>query len=63
MLRQTTQIPVAALYARLSSDDELQGESNSTMNQRRVLETCSRDHNILNYRFYADVPVTIGLIN
>ena len=54
MLRQTTQIPVAALYARLSRDDELQGESNSIMNQRRILETYCRDHNILNYRFFVD---------
>ena len=54
MLRQTTQIPVAALYARLSRDDELQGESNSIMNQRRILEAYCRDHNILNYRFFVD---------
>jgi DNA invertase Pin-like site-specific DNA recombinase len=54
MLRQTTQIPVAALYARLSRDDELQGESNSIMNQRRILETYCSDHNILNYRFFVD---------
>ena len=34
MLRQTTQTtPVTALYARLSKDDELQGESNSISNQ------------------------------
>ncbi len=54
MLRQTTQIPVAALYARLSRDDELQGESNSIMNQRRILEAYCREHNILNYRFFVD---------
>ena len=54
MLRQTTQIPVAALYARLSRDDELQGESNSIVNQRRILEAYCRDHNILNYRFFVD---------
>lgn len=35
-------------------DDELQGESNSIMNQRRILETYCRDHNILNYRFFVD---------
>ena len=33
MIRQTTQLaPVTALYARLSKDDELQGESNSISN-------------------------------
>ena len=40
MIRQTTQLaPVTALYARLSKDDELQGESNSISNQKRILET------------------------
>ena len=35
MLRQTNQTnPVTALYARVSKDDELQGESNSISNQR-----------------------------
>ena len=45
MLRQTTQTtPVTALYARLSKDDELQGESNSISNQKRILETYAREH-------------------
>ena len=40
MIRQTTQLaPVTALYARLSKDDELQGESNSISNQKRILES------------------------
>ena len=37
MIRQTTQLaPVTALYARLSKDDELQGESNSISNQALI---------------------------
>jgi DNA invertase Pin-like site-specific DNA recombinase len=52
MSRQTT--PVAALYARLSKDDELQGESNSISNQKRILESYAREHGITNYRFYVD---------
>ena len=37
MIRQTTQsAPVTALYARLSKDDELQGESNSISNQELI---------------------------
>ena len=52
MIRQTTQLaPVTALYARLSKDDELQGESNSISNQKRILETYARDNGFLNYRF------------
>lgn len=39
MLRQTTQRnPVTALYARLSKDDELQGDSNSILNQELLDE-------------------------
>lgn len=38
MLRQTAQIPIAALYARLSRDDELQGESNSIMNHANAVQ-------------------------
>jgi site-specific DNA recombinase len=54
MLRQTTQTPIAALYARLSRDDELQGESNSVVNQKRILEAYCRDHGIVNYMFFVD---------
>lgn len=39
MLRQTNQQPITALYPRLSHEDELQGESNSISNQKRILET------------------------
>ena len=38
MLRQTNQQPITALYPRLSHEDELQGESNSISNQKRILE-------------------------
>ena len=38
MLRQTTQ-KITALYPRLSHEDELQGESNSISNQKRIIET------------------------
>ena len=55
MLRQTNQTAaVAALYARLSKDDELQGESNSISNQKRMLESYAREHGIMNYRFFVD---------
>ena len=38
MLRQATQNLITALYQRLSHEDELQGESNSISNQKRILE-------------------------
>ncbi len=42
MLRQTTQQLITALYPRLSHEDELQGESNSISNQKRILETYAK---------------------
>ena len=41
MIRQATQNLITALYPRLSHEDELQGESNSISNQKRILETYS----------------------
>ena len=42
--QQNNEAPVTALYARLSRDDELQGESNSISNQKRILENYAREH-------------------
>ena len=58
--QQSNEAPVTALYARLSRDDELQGESNSISNQKRILETYAREHGMMNYRFYVDGCVIIG---
>jgi DNA invertase Pin-like site-specific DNA recombinase len=52
--QQSNEAPVTALYARLSRDDELQGESNSISNQKRILENYAREHGMMNYRFYVD---------
>ena len=55
MLRQqTNQTPITALYCRLSRDDELQGESNSISNQRRMLESYCRDHGLKNCQYFVD---------
>ena len=55
MLRQqTTQAPITALYCRLSRDDELHGESNSILNQKRILETYAKEHNLVPYEFFVD---------
>ncbi len=52
--QQTTTAPITALYCRLSRDDELQGESNSISNQKRILETYARDHGLIPYLFFVD---------
>ena len=45
---------ITALYERLSRDDELQGESNSITNQKRLLEEYARNHNLTNTVHFTD---------
>ena len=54
MLRQTTKQLITALYPRLSHEDELQGESNSISNQKRILETYAKQNGFTNLRWYTD---------
>ncbi len=56
MLRQTTQQLITALYPRLSHEDELQGESNSISNQKRILETYAKQNGFL---ICAGTPTTV----
>ena len=52
----TTNYPdnITALYARLSQEDALDGESNSIANQRNILERYAQEHRFPNPRFYVD---------
>ena len=43
-----------ALYERLSRDDELQGESNSILNQKKYLEDYARSQGFRNIRHFSD---------
>ena len=45
---------IAALYVRLSQDDELKGESNSITHQKAILEDYAISNGFFNYHFYAD---------
>lgn len=54
MLRHTTQKLITALYPRLSHEDELQGESNSISNQKRILEAYAKQNGFSNLRWYTD---------
>ena len=45
---------VTALYCRLSRDDELQGDSNSIINQKSILQRFAEDHHFPNPCFYVD---------
>ena len=54
MIQSTGQYKITALYARLSSDDELQGDSNSIIHQKQILETYAAEHSLGNCQFYVD---------
>ena len=43
---------VSPLYERLSRDDELQGESNSISNQKKILKKYALDRGYTNIQFY-----------
>ncbi len=45
---------ITALYERLSRDDELDGESNSIMNQKHYLQNYADAHGFLNCKHYTD---------
>lgn len=45
---------ITALYCRLSRDDELQGDSNSIVNQKAILSKYANEHNFPNPTFFVD---------
>ncbi len=45
---------ITALYERLSRDDDLQGESNSIINQKRYLEDYAKKNGLANIRHFTD---------
>ena len=45
---------ITALYCRLSRDDDLQGESNSIVNQKAILKKYADDHNFPNTLYFVD---------
>ncbi len=45
---------ITALYERLSRDDELSGDSNSIVNQKKMLEKFATEQGFINLRHYTD---------
>ena len=45
---------ITALYCRLSRDDELQGDSNSIVNQKEILRRYAEENQFPNPRFFVD---------
>ena len=51
-MRQSDKI--TALYCRLSRDDELQGDSNSIVNQKNILSKYAKENGLKNLQFFVD---------
>jgi len=60
-MNSNKQEKVAILYQRLSKDDELNGESNSIQNQRRMLEEYAERNSFTPYESIAEM-ITPSLI-
>ena len=45
---------ITALYCRLSRDDELQGDSNSILNQKAILQKFADENGFGNTMFFVD---------
>ena len=52
---------ITALYPRLSRDDDIQGDSNSIVNQKKLLSKYAKDHHFPNPKFYVDDGYTYKL--
>lgn len=57
-MRQSNQNKITALYSRLSRDDELQGESNSVTNQKKILADYAERNDFTNLRHFCDDGVS-----
>lgn len=54
MFGQSKAPQITALYCRLSRDDELQGDSNSIINQKKILSTYAKQNGFLNIQYFVD---------
>ena len=52
--KQTGSGKITALYERLSRDDELTGDSNSIINQKKLLEDYAKSHGFTNCVHFTD---------
>ena len=52
--RQTEEQKITALYERLSCDDDVAGDSNSILNQKRYLESYAQQRGYSNIVHYTD---------
>lgn len=57
MKKQSEQTKITALYERLSRDDELAGESNSIVNQKKMLEKYAKEQGFSNLAHYTEIKL------
>jgi DNA invertase Pin-like site-specific DNA recombinase len=57
-MKQSNQSKTAALYSRLSRDDEMQGESNSITNQKKILEDFAAKNGYARFVHFSDDGVS-----
>ncbi len=60
MNRQSNENRITALYCRLSQDDGREGESNSIVNQKKLLQGYARQHRFKNLQYFVDESVILG---
>ena len=53
-MKQLESDKITALYCRLSRDDEIDGESNSIINQKSILSKYAKDNKFQNIKFFVD---------
>ena len=56
--KKIEQTGITALYCRLSRDDGGDGDSNSIVNQRKMLTKYAKENGFSNTRFYVDDGIT-----
>ena len=54
---------ITALYCRLSQDDKQEGDSNSIINQKKILKKYALDRGYTNIQFYIDDGVSVTTFN
>lgn len=52
---------LTALYCRLSQDDKQEGDSNSIINQKKILKRYAVEHGYQSYVYFVDDTAILGL--
>ncbi|NCB51562.1 MAG: hypothetical protein EOM54_06745, partial [Clostridia bacterium] len=54
IVKRQSESKITALYCRLSQDDGHEGESNSVINQKTLLNEYARKHHLMNLQYFVD---------